>query len=372
MTTSIRRPWLLTALVLASAAVTCLALGTGAVGLRALGGALDALCLYELSVAMAALAISKTRVEIPARAFAGDSVRIAVEVSTRAPRLGRWERRAEIALEWEGHRAASDSLKTVACCREPGGCRVELEALSLRRGRYALNAVRVRVSDAFGLFSVDRRLPAEGAMVVYPKLVPVGDWVREIERRMRTHEATEREAEVAPTGGVVPYRPGERLSLIHWPTSLRTGDLYAREMASDSVRPWRIVPWIRPGDPPHLAERALSVVLSLVAHGQRGGLPVECIIPAGHGQPAAWRRCRTFDEAGSALAEIDVCVGTAPPSAEVPGGWSATIWVTAGAPESAGPARSRRALVVSPADRREPGDGRVARARGPVPSDARA
>lgn len=203
MTTSIRRPWLLTALVLASAAVTCLALGTGAVGLRALGGALDALCLYELSVAMAALAISKTRVEIPARAFAGDSVRIAVEVSTRAPRLGRWERRAEIALEWEGHRAASDSLKTVACCREPGGCRVELEALSLRRGRYALNAVRVRVSDAFGLFSVDRRLPAEGAMVVYPKLVPVGDWVREIERRMRTHEATEREAEVAPTGGVV-------------------------------------------------------------------------------------------------------------------------------------------------------------------------
>jgi len=366
-----RRLWLLTALVCVSAAVTCLALGTGAVGLRALGGALDALTLYELSVAMAALAISKARVEIPARAFAGDSVRIAVDVSTRSPRLKRWGRRAEIALEWEGHRSPSDGFQSFVWCRGPNGCRVELEVPSLRRGRYALNAVRVRVSDAFGLFSVDRRLPAEGVMVVYPELVPVGRWVREIERWMRIHGIRELEAEVAPTGGVVPYRPGERLSLIHWPTSLRTRDLYVREMASAMVRPWRIAPWIQPGDPPHLAERALSVVLSLFAHGQRGGLPVECFIPRSDGERLAWHRCRTFDEVGAALAEVDVCAGTAPPSSGVPGGRSATIWVTARASEWAGWSRGGRALVVSAADCRV-GDGRGGRAFEPVPSDARA
>ena len=372
MTTAIRGLWLLAALVLASAAVTYLALGTGAVGLRALGGAMDALSLYELSIAVAALAISKACVELPARAFAGDSARILVEVSARVSKLGRFERRTEIALEWQGHRAACDSLRTVACCKRPGGYRVEVQATSLRRGQYALRFVRVRVSDPFGLFSVDRRLPAEGVMVVYPKLVSVGDWVREIERRMRTHCAAQREAEVAPTGGVLPYRPGERLSLIHWPTSLRTGDLYAREMASDTSRPWRVVPWIRPGDPPHLAERVLSVAMSLVAHWQRRGEPVECLLPVDDGERFAWRRCCTFDEAGRALAAVDVSVGTDAPGVEVRGGSRATIWVTAGARESVRPALGPHAVVLSAGGPRWPGGARVARARGLGPYDARA
>ncbi|WP_304458261.1 DUF58 domain-containing protein [Alicyclobacillus sendaiensis] len=349
MTTRVRRPWLLMALLFASVAVTSLALGTGQVGLRALGGALDALCLYELSVVTAAIAISNARAELPPRAFAGESVRIAVEIATRARGVGKWERRAELSLEWEGHREPSDAVNAVAWRKWREGCRVELEACSLRRGRYALSAVRVLWADAFGLVAVERRLPVQRAIAVYPKLVPVDDWVGEIEQRIRAQGLTAREADMAPTGGVAPYRPGERLSLMHWPTSLRTGDLYAREMAAEGLRPWRIVPWIRPGDPPHAAERALSVVLSIFVYGRRRGLPMECVIPAGQGHRPAWRRCRTLDEAGVALADIDLCVGTAPRGADVPQ-WPAAVYVTAGTWQGREPTRGGRALVVSAAD----------------------
>lgn len=276
-------------------------------------------------------------------------------------RMGRW--RVEIALEWEGRRAACQGWRMARRLQRPGGCSVELQALGLCRGRHVLRSVRVRLTDAFGLLSVERQLPADGEMVVYPRLVPVEAWVLEIERRMPRLDGARSEAEAVPTGGVVPYRSGERVNLIHWPTSLRRGEIYAKETVSGSPQPWRVVLWLGPGDPPHLAERAISVAASLVAHWQARGEPVECLVPVSGRARVAWRRCRTFQAAARALAEVDGSVGM-DAAGPVPRGESrAIIWVVVDRREAARLAMGPRAIVLSVMDHWEPAAGRAATAK---------
>ncbi|WP_067850530.1 DUF58 domain-containing protein [Alicyclobacillus mali (ex Roth et al. 2021)] len=350
MSIALRRSWLVAALILASAFVTSLALGTGAVGVRALAGAMDALSLYELCFAVCAMAISSAQVDLPARASAGDSARVLVDISGRAFGFGLWRRRGEIALEWEEHRVPYDRLGGVASFKRAGGYQVQMEASSLRRGQYRLRGVCVRLSDAFGLLFVEWRLPAEGVMVVYPKVLPAGEWTREVERQVRACERARDDARTVPTGGLVPFRTGERRSLIHWPTSLRMGNLYARELAFDRPRPWLVVPLAEQNDV-FVTEQVLSVAFSLVVHWQRQGQSVECLAPASTDGRATWRRCRTFDEVGRALASVNASATVAAvPRAELRGEWGATIWVTARACDAIARTVDSRAVTVSAVD----------------------
>jgi uncharacterized protein (DUF58 family) len=88
--------------------------------------------------------------------------------------------------------------------------------------------------DPFGLFRMERVLPATSPIVVYPATVdlpgfmpPVGELPGGDAVRRRTHYVT------TNVSGVRDYQPGDSFNRIHWPSTARTGRLIVKEFELD-------------------------------------------------------------------------------------------------------------------------------------------
>jgi uncharacterized protein (DUF58 family) len=154
----------------------------------------------------------------------GDDVRIDVEVEPvtavapptlvaheRPGRLG--ERRVELARA--GRR------------RFAGG----YDLLRVPRGRYAFDAVRLVVEDPFALARVEMVQGEPQALVVYPRLVPLGRLFSE----GGAHAQEGRRLLLRrPTGfelhSVRDYEQGESLRKVHWRSTARRGQLMVKEL----------------------------------------------------------------------------------------------------------------------------------------------
>jgi uncharacterized protein (DUF58 family) len=111
------------------------------------------------------------------------------------------------------------------------------------RGRYQLGPIRLRTSDPFGLFPMERDWHATNNVVVYPLtfdvhqfalpmgLLPGGDALRR-----RTHYVTTNAA------GVRDYAPGDSFSRIHWRSSARRDRLIVKEFELDPLADIWIAP----------------------------------------------------------------------------------------------------------------------------------
>jgi uncharacterized protein (DUF58 family) len=104
------------------------------------------------------------------------------------------------------------------------------------RGRYAFEEVRAELADPFGLEEAIVRLPAPGALLVYPRLVRLGPLFTESGTRshdgqrllLRRHSGFELHS-------VREYEQGESLRRVHWPSTARRGQLMVKEL-EDSPR----------------------------------------------------------------------------------------------------------------------------------------
>ncbi len=104
------------------------------------------------------------------------------------------------------------------------------------RGRYQLGPIRLRTSDPFGLFPMERDWKATNNVVVYPMtfeinqfalplgLLPGGDALRR-----RTHYVT------TNASGVRDYAPGDSFSRIHWRSTARRDRLIVKEFELDPL-----------------------------------------------------------------------------------------------------------------------------------------
>jgi len=111
-----------------------------------------------------------------------------------------------------------------------------VQTVCQRRGRYQLGPMRLRTSDPFGLFALEKPLEATATVVVYPMtadvydftlpqgLLPGGDALRR-----RTHYVTTNAA------GIRDYAPGDSFSRIHWRSSARRGRLIVKEFELDPL-----------------------------------------------------------------------------------------------------------------------------------------
>ncbi len=111
------------------------------------------------------------------------------------------------------------------------------------RGRYQLGPIRLRTSDPFGLFPMERDWQITNNVVVYPLtfeihqfalplgVLPGGDALRR-----RTHFVTTNAA------GVRDYAPGDGFSRIHWPSTARRNRLIVKEFELDPLADIWIVP----------------------------------------------------------------------------------------------------------------------------------
>lgn len=111
------------------------------------------------------------------------------------------------------------------------------------RGRYQLGPVRLRTSDPFGLFTMEREWTVTNNIVVYPMTfeihqfaLPIGVLPGGDALRRRTHYIT------TNASGVRDYAPGDSFSRIHWPSAARRDRLIVKEFELDPLADIWIAP----------------------------------------------------------------------------------------------------------------------------------
>ncbi|MBI4340118.1 MAG: DUF58 domain-containing protein [Chloroflexi bacterium] len=105
-----------------------------------------------------------------------------------------------------------------------------VQTLARKRGVFALGPLRVATGDPFGLFRMQRTYAGQQQVVVLPAVVPLprfftssADLPGEGGTRFRSHQVSPHVASVRE------YAPGDSLSRIHWPTTVRQGVLMVKE-----------------------------------------------------------------------------------------------------------------------------------------------
>ncbi|HUF37781.1 MAG TPA: DUF58 domain-containing protein [Anaerolineales bacterium] len=104
----------------------------------------------------------------------------------------------------------------------------------MQRGIFNLGPTTVASGDPFGFFPVERQIPVESTLLVYPLMVevqsfpnPPGVMTGGEALQRRTHYVTPNAA------GVREYMPGDSLNRIHWKTTVRKDKLMVKEFELD-------------------------------------------------------------------------------------------------------------------------------------------
>jgi uncharacterized protein (DUF58 family) len=175
-------------------------------------------------------------------------------------------------------RVAGLGDREVVLGRRPGRRLVGRYVVSaLPRGRYRFEETSVVLEDPFGLARTELRLGSTGALLVYPRLVELGDLFTESgSQRLEGRRLLLRR----PTGfdfhSVRDWEEGESLRMVHWPSTARRGALMVKEL-EDAPRDEVAVlldaaEGIDVGDPPDSSfETQVRAAGSILwAHSRRG------------------------------------------------------------------------------------------------------
>lgn len=130
-------------------------------------------------------------------------------------------------------------------------------------GRVTCRAVRVRLTDCLGLFSIPLRRPAPAAVLVLPRPAPPEE--------LPLPEPPDTAAGKTGTSGgdyeLRDYRPGDPVRSIHWKLSSKRDELVVREWLGES-RPQIVLDVDRFGEPERLdrvLDRLYGLSLELLA-----------------------------------------------------------------------------------------------------------
>jgi uncharacterized protein (DUF58 family) len=101
----------------------------------------------------------------------------------------------------------------------------------LPRGRYPFTKSRVEIVDPFGLQRRDVTLPPPGALLVYPRIVPLDRLFSETgAHALEGRRLLLRRATGFDLHSVRDYEHGESLRKVHWRTTARRGQLMVKEL----------------------------------------------------------------------------------------------------------------------------------------------
>ena len=138
-------------------------------------------------------------------------LRVAEAVPTALdPLLGAMSNEAKPLTEWNGQEGTREYF-------------IEPQM----RGVYQIGPARLETTDPLGLFSFSAPLGLQTELVVHPDPVPARDWAvgGEGMHGLRERDGKTRRGEGMDFHGVRPYREGDTLRRVHWPTTARTGKL---------------------------------------------------------------------------------------------------------------------------------------------------
>jgi uncharacterized protein (DUF58 family) len=189
-------------------------------------GFLLVVVLAALSVHLAARPMGYRRSGGAKEHLEGDDVTVDVEIEPRGP-LG-------LASATVVERLAKLGERSVALRREGRLLRGRYVLHSLPRGRYGVDQAQAVIEDPFGLERATVDLPAQGALLVLPRLVELDSLFSEA--GPRAHDGR-RLLLRRPTGfdvhSVREYEEGESLRKVHWRTTARRGQLMVKELQDE-------------------------------------------------------------------------------------------------------------------------------------------
>ena len=102
------------------------------------------------------------------------------------------------------------------------------------RGGFALGPTTITSGDPFGIFRVSRQFPAKSNLIVFPMLFQVRDFLSPPGLLPGGKAIRRKSIDITPhAAGVRDYVPGDPMKRIHWPTSMRRGQLMVKEFEQD-------------------------------------------------------------------------------------------------------------------------------------------
>lgn len=106
--------------------------------------------------------------------------------------------------------------------------------LLTRRGAFLLGPTRLTSGDPFGLFTLQRQVPARDTLVVLPMVAPISDFPPPPGILPGGKAVRQRTADVSThAAGVREYAPGDPMKRIHWPSAARRGRFMVKEFEQD-------------------------------------------------------------------------------------------------------------------------------------------
>ncbi len=102
------------------------------------------------------------------------------------------------------------------------------------RGGFTLGPTTITSGDPFGIFRVSRKIPASSSLIVLPMIVQVAAFLSPPGLLPGGKAIRRKSADVTPhASGVREYVAGDPMKRIHWPTSIRRGQLMVKEFEQD-------------------------------------------------------------------------------------------------------------------------------------------
>jgi hypothetical protein len=194
-----------------------------------------------------------------------------------APRpLGRWAPRGADLVRFPPTPAGTTSV-------------IERPVPTLTRGILGLPRLRLWVGDPLGLFAWAGPVQASTAIVVHPSpagldtLDPATVGAPGIDGTAEGQPASRVWDGPGDLAGLRPYRAGDRLRLVHWPSLGGPGDILVREFAPDSDQVVQIVVDDRVGTHHrHAFDDALAVTYALIARSNAEGHATDLLTLSGY------------------------------------------------------------------------------------------
>ena len=102
------------------------------------------------------------------------------------------------------------------------------------RGGFPLGPTTITSGDPFGIFRVSKSFPATTSLMVLPMLFPLSEFLTPPGLLPGGRAIRRKSIDVTPhAAGVREYATGDPMKRIHWPTSIRRGQLMVKEFEQD-------------------------------------------------------------------------------------------------------------------------------------------
>lgn len=103
-----------------------------------------------------------------------------------------------------------------------------------RRGGFPIGPTTLTVSDPLGLFRITKKFPAESSLVILPMTFPITTFLSPPGLLPGGKVIRRKSMDITPHAvGVREYNNGDPMKRIHWPTSIRRGQLMVKEFEQD-------------------------------------------------------------------------------------------------------------------------------------------